>query len=60
MATVGRAVGVSTPRALYRYLLRRVAVLPQDAQEYYRHRIRQVILCMHTCKTVWERGLAAS
>ena len=33
---------VQTPRALYRYLLRRIAVLPPDANAFYRHRIRQV------------------
>lgn len=42
MASAGRAVGVSTPRALYRYLLRSVAVLPPDARSHYKHRIRQV------------------
>ena len=48
---------VSTPRALYRHLLRRVALLPTDAQEYYRHRIKQVCKRLHcncacTCSVV--------
>ena len=41
------SVVVSTPRALYRHLLRRVALLPTDAQEYYRHRIKQVCKRLH-------------
>lgn len=35
------SIVVRSPRALYRYLLKRVALLPTDAQEYYRHRIKQ-------------------
>ena len=33
-----------TPKGLYRYLLRRLASLPEDAHHYYKHRIRQVRL----------------
>lgn len=35
------AVVVRTPLALYRYLLRRIAILQPDMNAFYRHRIRQ-------------------
>lgn len=31
-----------SPLSLYRHLLRKVNALPNDAQSYYKHRIRQV------------------
>lgn len=34
-------VVVRSPRGLYRCLLRRLASLPEDAHQYYKHRIRQ-------------------
>jgi len=41
-------VKVSTPSALYRHLLRRVALLPSGVQEYYKHRVKQVCqMLMH-------------
>ena len=41
------AVVVSTPTALYRHLLRRVALLPSNVQEYYKHRVKQVRQMLH-------------
>lgn len=30
-----------TPRSLYRHLLRKLSPLPTEAQEHYKHRIKQ-------------------
>ena len=38
---------VKTPKALYRYLLRKIAPLPSSAHQYYKHRIRQA---SNTCR----------
>ena len=43
MAGKGGTVVVATPLALYRHLLRRLQLLPEDAQQYYKHRIKQVL-----------------
>ena len=36
------AVVAKTPKSLYRHLLRRLSPLPAEAQEHYKHRIKQV------------------
>ena len=35
---------VNTPKQLYRYLCRKLNILPQDIRDYYKHRVRQVRL----------------
>jgi len=39
---------VTTSKGLYKYLLRECQKLPKDAQEFYKHSIRQVRL-------LWQR-----
>lgn len=34
-------LAVRTSKGLYRYLLRRIAILPDETRQYYKHRIRQ-------------------
>lgn len=43
-----------TPAALYRYLLRRITMLPPDVSAFYRHRIRQEFKS-HADETEQER-----
>lgn len=49
-----------TSKALYKVLLREIAVLPNEAQQHYKHRIKQVsftgltVLLMHAW--IWEPG----
>ena len=41
-ATFTKSAVINTPKALYKYLLRRVQLLPtEDAQKYYQHMVRQ-------------------
>ena len=41
-------LAVSTSKGLYRYLLRRIAVLPDETRQYYKHRIRQASTCVYS------------
>ena len=50
---------VRTPKQLYRFLLRRASLLPEDAQEYYKHRIRQARLGSYGLETL-ERTVRVS
>jgi hypothetical protein len=38
------SMNITTSKGLYKYLLRECQKLPKDAQEFYKHSIRQVRL----------------
>lgn len=46
-------LAVRTSKGLYRYLLRRIAVLPDESHQYYKHRIRQASMCVLCPSPVW-------
>ena len=55
------AAVVRTPKALYRFLLREISVLPSDARSHYKHRIRQVGRhCMYLPSYITENELESS